>query len=169
MNIYKFNHLYGSVPKDDIELTSIPIPAIEEEKKSFHDIEPLLLTKPNCDNATNVKLSLNKISVLSHYDIIVIANTMNALLGVSIFSMPWGYTQSGVLGGSILLIIIGLLSFETARILLVSQKLLFQRTGDIKSYPEIAALTMGSYWSSIVSSATVISCVVSSLNCLMIT
>ena len=62
----------------------------------------------------------------------VIANTMNALLGVSIFAMPWGFAMSGIVGGFLVIIFVSLLAFETVRVLLVAQRyvlvILFTKT-----------------------------------------
>ncbi len=76
----------------------------------------------------------------------IVANTLNALLGVALFAMPWGFQQSGVLGGALVLIGVAFLSYETARILLVAQKVYFQQTGEIKGYPEIASAALGPMW-----------------------
>ena len=92
-------------------------------------------------------------------DFSVVANLSNALLGVGIFAMPWGFLQSGVVGGCIILTMVALLSFETARILLSSQKMLYSRSGEVKSYPEMAVATLGGEtWGTVVKCATVISC-----------
>jgi hypothetical protein len=91
-------------------------------------------------------------------EVSIIANTINALLGVSLFSMPWGFQQAGVMGGMVILIIVGYLSYDTARMLLVAQKVYHHRTGEVQGYPEIAALSMGPRWASLVQAATIISC-----------
>lgn len=88
----------------------------------------------------------------------IVANTLNALLGVALFAMPWGFQQSGVLGGSLVVIVVAALSFETARILLVAQKVYFQQTGEVKGYPEIASTALGPMWHYVVQVTTVISC-----------
>lgn len=109
----------------------------------------------------NSKLNEKNITWKSIFyeDIPVIANVSSAIMGVSIFAMPWGFLQSGVLGGTIITIFVAYLSFETARILLFSQKVLFQRTGEVRSYAEIASETLGSpSWGGVVKIATVISC-----------
>lgn len=88
----------------------------------------------------------------------IIANTMNALLGVGIFVAPWGYLQSGLIGGTMIIFLIGFLSFETARTLLVTQRMIFMETGEIYNYPEITSELLGKSWSNVVKTATVISC-----------
>ena len=89
----------------------------------------------------------------------VIANTTNALLGVSIFATPWGFQQSGIIGGSIITVFIAYLAFETVKILLLAQRLLFLKYKEVKSYPEITTLSLGGgYWGTLVQAATVISC-----------
>ena len=88
----------------------------------------------------------------------IVANTLNALLGVALFAMPWGFQQSGIIGGTLVLFSVALLSFETARILLVSQKIYFQHTGEVKGYPEIASAALGPVWHYVIQFTTVISC-----------
>ncbi len=91
-------------------------------------------------------------------EVSVVANTINALLGVSLFAMPWGFQQSGIVGGTIILCVVAILSFDTARMLLVCQKYFYIRTGEAKSYPEIAASALGNSWFGIVQSTTIVSC-----------
>ena len=87
----------------------------------------------------------------------VICNTINTLLGVSLFATPWGYEESGLAGGSLILIVVAFLSYETARILLLVQKLYYQRSGEVKGYPEIAEAALGLAWSNVVKIATIVS------------
>jgi hypothetical protein len=91
-------------------------------------------------------------------DISIVANTINALLGVSLFAMPWGYEQSGIIGGTIVLVVVGFLSLDTARMLLYAQKYFYHRNGEVSGYPELAAATLGPIWFYIVRCATIISC-----------
>lgn len=91
-------------------------------------------------------------------EVSVAANTINALLGVSLFAMPWGFQQAGIAGGLIVLLLVANLSFDTARMLLISQKALYLRTGQVLSYPEIASSSLGSMWGEIVRTATIVSC-----------
>lgn len=88
----------------------------------------------------------------------VTSNTINALLGVSLFAMPWGFQQSGVMGGLVVLFVVAALSYDTARMLLVSQKVLYFRSGEVMNYPQIAASSLGSSWGKIVKIATITSC-----------
>ena len=88
----------------------------------------------------------------------IIANTANALLGVSIFAMPWGFSQAGLIGGALTICLVAPLSYETARVLLVAQRMIFQSSGVVKNYPEIASDVLGKGWALVVKSATVISC-----------
>ena len=85
-------------------------------------------------------------------------NIVNALLGVSIFAMPWGFVMSGILGGTALLFFVGYLSYDTAKILLDVQRILYFRSGKVFSYPEIAAYALGDIFGIIVKFATCISC-----------
>lgn len=140
LHIDNQNHVYGAIPNGD-----------------SGDIE---LGERRSTTSTSSVPAPTFIPLGFDNDISIIANTMNALLGVSIFAMPWGYLQSGIVGGSFLVIIVCFLSFETARILLIAQRRLYDRTGVIKSYPEIAGLTLGEpLWSSVVTIATIISCI----------
>ena len=88
----------------------------------------------------------------------IIANTINALLGVSLFAMPWGFQQAGLLGGFLLLALVAGMSFETARLLLLAQRAYFNISGDVKSYPDLAACALGEVWRYVVFFATIISC-----------
>lgn len=88
----------------------------------------------------------------------VSANTVNALLGVSIFAVPWGFEQAGLLGGMLVIFLVAPLSYETARVLLVAQRMIYQATGQVKSYPEICGDVLGKNWALVVKAATVISC-----------
>lgn len=88
-----------------------------------------------------------------------ISNTCNALLGVSIFTVPWGFSQAGLLGGVIVLAFVASISYGTATLMLSVQRELFLKTRSIRSYPEIASIILGSNWSIIVKYATVVSCI----------
>ena len=72
------------------------------------------------DNDKSADISHQKLSQNVNRSISVIANTTNALLGVSIFAMPWGFQQSGILGGSLITIFIAYIAYETVKILLLS-------------------------------------------------
>ena len=89
----------------------------------------------------------------------VIFNTATALLGASMFSLPWAFQQTGVIGGSIVLLIVACVAGETARMLLIAQRAIFERTGAILRYPEIAEEILGHVnWAHFVRTATIISC-----------
>lgn len=129
------------------------------------DTERLIHMYGNGEAETTFEhLARNESEISDHYlpvvgsDVSLIANTMNALLGVSIFAMPWGFAQSGVIGGCLLVVLIGILSFETARVLLVAQKHIFYTTGEVRNYPEIATYVIGPSMSALVRIATIISC-----------
>jgi len=66
--------------------------------------------------------------------------------------------MSGLVGGFVVVIFVSLLAFETVRVLLVTQRALYQRSGVVKSYPEIASSLLGRGWSPVVKVATCISC-----------
>jgi hypothetical protein len=88
----------------------------------------------------------------------VISNLLNALLGVGLFCVPWGFQSSGILAGTVILLVVACGSAETVRILLISQQKLFQATGEIMGYSEMAGEAVGPMWSNVVKIATVISC-----------
>ena len=88
----------------------------------------------------------------------VVANSTNALLGVNIFAVPWGFAKSGVVGGTVISLAVAALSFSTALHMLEAQRILYVRTGEVKGYPEIAAATLGPAWSTVVQAATAVSC-----------
>ncbi len=110
------------------------------------------------DDLGSASLKLSYFSSLS-WSLSTISNTCNALLGVSIFTIPWGFSQAGFIGGILILVVVGCVSYETARIMLLSQRELYKKNGIIKSYPEIAAEILGEKWSIIVKLATIISCI----------
>ena len=85
-------------------------------------------------------------------------NIVNALLGVSIFAMPWGFLMSGLLGGFFILFFVGYLSYDTAKILLDAQRTLYYRSGKVFGYPEIAACALGESFGTVIKIATCISC-----------
>jgi hypothetical protein len=84
---------------------------------------------------------INRETVMDYLSIV--CNSLNALLGVSLFVMPWAFLQSGALFGLIMLLVIAILSYETARIFLMAQKYFYQSSGDIFSYHDIAAAAIG--------------------------
>lgn len=85
-------------------------------------------------------------------------NALAAMLGVSLFSVPWGYAKSGLLGGTLIIFIVTYFSYDSARLLLCVQKVHYSQTGSILSFPEMAGLTLGEKWSTLVTIATIISC-----------
>jgi len=91
-------------------------------------------------------------------DISVFCNTINSLLGVSIFAVPWGFSQAGTIGGCLIVFTVAPLCFETTRALLFAQKTLYLQTGEVKSYPEIAASILGTEFGALVKGATATSC-----------
>jgi amino acid permease len=130
--------------EDDIEVQAV---------ENF-EIRKVALDKDSDDDVIDVD---TKAMAFPDY-ISVVANSTNALLGVSIFAMPWGFAKSGLLGGSFITMFVASLSFETTRVLLESQRILYLRTGEVKSYPEIATATLGPVYSHVVHIATAISC-----------
>lgn len=91
-------------------------------------------------------------------DLTIICNSMNALLGVGMFVLPWGFLQSGFVGGTVVIFVVSYVSFDTCRVLLVAQRTLCEKTGEVKSYPEITSSILGEQWCIIVKVATVVSC-----------
>jgi hypothetical protein len=89
----------------------------------------------------------------------IIATTTNVLLGLSIFSMPWAFKEAGIIFGSILVIITSLLSFETVKILIITQNIEFNKTGIVRNYPELASIALNNNnINVIVKIATIVSC-----------
>lgn len=91
-------------------------------------------------------------------DPVILINSFSALLGISIFAVPWGFLMSGVLGGILIVTTVAYLSFKTTKILLLAQNKIFHSTGNIPSYAEVASEYLGPPFGSIVKIATVISC-----------
>jgi amino acid permease len=90
----------------------------------------------------------------------VIFNTATALLGASMFSLPWAFQQTGVIGGSAVLLLVALVAGETALLLLMAQRAIFERSGRILRYPEIAEEILGhEHWATFIRTATIISCI----------
>lgn len=63
-----------------------------------------------------------------------------------------------MIGGIIILCTVASLAFETARILLLSQWMLYSKTAIVSTYPEIASSVLGKSWYYVVSGGTAISC-----------
>lgn len=113
---------------------------------SINTINPI-----EADAGIKIDLNLNYVSIVS--------NTMNGLLGVSIFAIPWGFAMSGLIGGIIIVLTVSWLAFETVRILLIAQKALYRTTGTVYTYPELAVeLLNNQIWSPVVKCATIVSC-----------
>lgn len=83
---------------------------------------------------------------------------INVLLGVSIFSIPWGFYHAGYVNGSLIVAVIAIMSFETVNLLLDIQRKIYQRTGKILDYSEISNLTLGSNCEILVKICTIVSC-----------
>jgi len=90
---------------------------------------------------------------------VMFLNILNALMGVSIFAMPWGFVQSGICGGIFVLTFVAYLSYDTAKVLLKTQRILFYKTGNVYSFPEICSNILGPIFGPIVKIATCISCI----------
>lgn len=150
--------------------------AIQDEEKVLDNEERIIYATPvsSPSRRININIHLSKhdhkslsladderkglLDVL-YNDLPIISNVSSAILGVSIFAMPWGYSQSGVLGGCILTILVALLSFLTSRVLLLTQKSIYMKTGEIKGFSDIASDVLGhSTWGTTVKVATAVSC-----------
>ena len=75
--------------------------------------------------------------------ITMFVNIVNALAGVSIFAMPWGFMRSGIVGGMVVLILVAYFSFDTSIIMLKAQRRLFRKTGKVYGFPEVCASILG--------------------------
>ena len=94
---------------DDYGSTSIPMAKVLKRNSSLfqNDVNPYILTSSITDDEvgsiTSVSDINNKRSLMDDMkyifmnDLPIVANTSSAVLGVSIFAMPWGYQQSGIL------------------------------------------------------------------------
>lgn len=163
-------HEYGTVPTTDIEnVDSVNDSSYmsdgdttcsllgDRSRESVGLVKSLESPNNNTKKAATVVSSLGCGEVCGTH-MSIIANTANALLGVSIFAMPWGFEQAGLIGGTLTICLVAPLSYETARVLLVAQRMIYQSTGQVKNYPEIASDVLGKKWALVVKIATVISC-----------
>ena len=87
------------------------------------------------------------------------ANLLATLCGVSIFAVPWGFSLAGSLGGTIVVVFISYICYETIRILLIVQADLYTTTGIVASYPTLVATYLGESWEPVVKIATITSCI----------
>ena len=92
------------------------------------------------------------------YHFSIVTNVLIAILGITIFIVPWGYLQSGILGGSIIIIFVAVAAFCTVVFIITLQQHYFNRTGEIADYAEIVSLSIGPFASNIVAMCTIISC-----------
>lgn len=90
--------------------------------------------------------------------ITIFVTTANALFGISVFTIPWGFQRSGIILGCGLTILVAWISFETSRIVLTAQSKLYASTGHVYSYPEISNEYLGSPFGALVKTSTVVSC-----------
>ena len=147
--------------------------AIQDEERVSDNEERIIYATPvSSPSRINIHLSKHDHKSISladdqrkglldvlYNDLPIISNVSSAILGVSIFAMPWGYSQSGVLGGCILTILVAILSFLTSRALLLTQKSIYMKTGEIKDFSDIASDVFGhSIWGTTVKVATAVSC-----------
>lgn len=97
---------------------------------------------------------------MSAYNLGTISNLLSTLISGSMFTLPWSFHMAGVYGGSVVVLIIALISYETIRALLSAQREIYLKTGDVVGYPVLAAsLLKSEKWSSAIQTATVISCI----------
>lgn len=122
---HTYQHSYGTLPTENIEEGATDDESDSQEEKHT---QSLLIDLP---------------PTVWNDELAVVSNTINSLLGVSLFAMPWGFQQSGLVGGTVVLSVVAYLSYETACMLLVSQNTCYARFGTVFSYPEIAAVTLG--------------------------
>jgi hypothetical protein len=127
---------------------------MDTENVTVKEVETVALL----DTSNELTLEIDS-TIKATMDYYVISNVINALLGLSIFAMPWGYLNSGFIGGPLVTIFVAYLTYRTTVIMLSAQKTIFDRTGEIKSFPEIASIYLGGIsWYYMVKVATVISC-----------
>lgn len=157
----KSNILYGAIPTNSSSLSIAP-PHSNHPRHQDGSIEEGV-TDDEIDSNEEDKI-YRRHSVIEiapgpiNDEVSVISNTINSILGVSLFAMPWGFQQAGMVGGIVVLSGIAWLSFETARMLLISQNTCYLRYGQVFNYPEMAGTTLGAGWSHFVTLCTIISC-----------
>jgi len=99
-------------------------------------------------------------AIVSAYNLGTISNLLSTLISGSMFSLPWSFHIAGVYGGSVVVMIIAFISYETIRALLSAQREIYLKTGDVVGYPDLAAnLLKSNQWSKAIQTATVISCI----------
>jgi amino acid permease len=99
-------------------------------------------------------------AIVSAYNFGTISNLLSTLISGSMFSLPWSFHIAGIYGGSVVVLIIAVISYETIRALLSAQREIYLKTGDVVGYPELAAsLLKSDNWSKAIQTATVISCI----------
>lgn len=89
----------------------------------------------------------------------VVFGTVNALVGVSMFAMPWTFQQAGIMAGILSLIVIAFVSYDTGRSLLNIQAGLYETTGEIMGFKRMADYILGRGWGMAVELSTLVSCV----------
>ena len=99
-------------------------------------------------------------AIVSAYNFGTISNLLSTLISGSMFSLPWSFHIAGIYGGSLVVLIIAVISYETIRALLSAQREIYLKSGDVVGYPELAAFFLdSSNWSTAIQTATVISCI----------
>ena len=94
-------------------------------------------------------------AIVSAYNFGIIANLLSTLISGSMFSLPWSFHIAGIYGGSLVVLIISILSYETIRALLSAQREIYLKTGKVVGYPELAAhLLHSETWSKAIQTAT---------------
>lgn len=98
--------------------------------------------------------------VVSAYNLGTIANLLSTIISGSMFSLPWSFHLAGVFGGTMVILVIALISYETTRSLLSAQREIYLKTGNVVGYPELASHFLNSpKWADAIETATVISCI----------
>jgi amino acid permease len=100
-------------------------------------------------------------------DMSVISNVVNAILGVSVFLVPWGFHMSGTVGGALIVCLLAFCSYQTCLAMITVQQKLLVRSGEVHDYMEVVTSCLGPAAGQIVAVATVISCMGASISYLI--
>jgi hypothetical protein len=117
----------------------------EREKDRFHD----------------------KITCICSKDMSIITNIVNAILGVSVFLVPWGFQMSGTVGGALVVCLVACCSYQTSLAMVTVQQTLLAKRKEVYDYPEVVSACLGPLGGQIVGLATVVSCAGASISYLI--
>lgn len=97
----------------------------------------------------------------------IVSNVSNAILGVSVFLVPWGYQMSGTLGGTLIVLLVAFCSYQTCMSMIIVQQSILLKTGEVCDYSEVVSACLGPVGGHVVGICTVISCLGASISYLI--